>query len=381
MIAQTYLPHQFVDPRKLNFRMNPYEMANQQAQMQQIFLRQQMQQRTPIMLATAPQLSGAASQQQRRVQKAKPVKRVIAVNLPEDLQTIESVTSTFYPYGEILLARVLRPNKQLPFDLKQFQAKIPDLGRSVCAIIEFESAQAAKFAVETLKFRTQELKFRLALLEPGAEEELYGAHAQPQKPLMKAGASVIESAESGIELSASAQSASDRDSSTGSPKPRNLSNRSGSICSDSDDNEFLAKAKDLSLTEKWNVGVKEFVPGSFNMPPKAQTLKSKVDSKNGRVVTSVQISLAKPTNQRAGNKIQLTQNPPSKKMITYTREFLLSLRSTNSKAPKMMNIDNESGFKRYNEEPQLFKPRRVSLSTNQQPIMLSPQRRHSALRR
>lgn len=39
-----------------------------------------------------------------------------------------------------------------------------------------------------------------------AEEELYGAHAQPQKPLMKAGASVIESAESGIELSASAQS-------------------------------------------------------------------------------------------------------------------------------------------------------------------------------
>ena len=64
--------------------------------------------RTPIMLATAPQLSGATSQQQRRVQKAKPVKRVIAVNLPEDLQTIESVTSTFYPYGEILLARVLR---------------------------------------------------------------------------------------------------------------------------------------------------------------------------------------------------------------------------------------------------------------------------------
>ena len=49
-----------------------------------------------------------ANAQQRRAQKAKPVKRVIAVNLPEDLQTIESVTSTFYPYGEILLARVLR---------------------------------------------------------------------------------------------------------------------------------------------------------------------------------------------------------------------------------------------------------------------------------
>ena len=72
-----------------------------------------------------------------------------------------------------VVKRIKRPNKQLPFDLKQFQAKIPDLGRSVCAIIEFESAQAAKFAVETLKFRTQELKFRLALLEPGVSHHLF----------------------------------------------------------------------------------------------------------------------------------------------------------------------------------------------------------------
>ena len=72
-----------------------------------------------------------------------------------------------------VVKRYKRPNKQLPFDLKQFQAKIPDLGRSVCAIIEFESAQAAKFAVETLKFRTQELKFRLALLEPGVSNYFF----------------------------------------------------------------------------------------------------------------------------------------------------------------------------------------------------------------
>ena len=69
--------------------------------------------RAPMMLGNPAGLQQQAShgsngQQQRRTQKAKPVKRVIAVNLPEDLQTIESVTSTFYPYGEILLARVLR---------------------------------------------------------------------------------------------------------------------------------------------------------------------------------------------------------------------------------------------------------------------------------
>jgi len=318
------------------------------------------------------QASAQQAQQQRRAQKAKPIKRVIAVNLPEDLQTIESVTSTFYPYGEILLARVLRPNKPLPFDLKQFQSKIPDLGRSVCAIIEFESAQAAKFAVDTLKFRTQELKFRLALLEAGAEEELYGAHAQPQKPLMKAGASVLESAESGIELSASNQSASDRDSSTGSPKPR----RVASICSDSDDAELYNKAAALSLTENWNVGVKEFVPSFTPKPQTAQLTKPKVEPKNGRVVTSVQISLSKPSSTRnVANKIQLTnQAAACKKQITYTRDFLLSLRATNQKAPKMMNLDNESGFKRYAEEPMApFKPRRVSVNSSQ-PIMLSPQR-------
>ena len=73
----------------------------------------------------------------------------------------ESLMNTF------VVKYAKRPNKALPFDLKQFQKQIPDLGRTVCAIIEFESAPAAKFAVDTLKFRTQELKFRLALLEPG----------------------------------------------------------------------------------------------------------------------------------------------------------------------------------------------------------------------
>jgi hypothetical protein len=211
-----------------------------------------------------------------------------------------------------------------------------------------------------------EKKFDAKCRNIQAEEELYGAHAQPQKPLMKAGASVLESAESGIELSASAQSASDRDSSTGSPKPR--------YSSDSDDAELYNKTAALSLTENWNVGVKEFVPSFAPKPQTASLTKPKVEPKNGRVVTSVQISLSKPTSTRnVANKIQLTTQT-TKKQITYTREFLLSLRATNQKAPKMMNLDNESGFKRYSEaEPAVFKPRKVSINSAQ-PIMLSPQR-------
>jgi len=381
MMPAAFLPQQMVDPRKLGLvRMSPYEMAQQQAQMQQMFRLQQMNgmQRPMVfaqgMMPGQAQQASQMTQQSRRPQKAKPIKKVIAVNLPEDLQTIEAVTSTFYPYGEILLARVLRPNKALPFDLKQFQKQIPDLGKTVCAIIEFESAPAAKFAVDTLKFRTQELKFRLALLEAGAEEELYGAHAQPQKPLMKAGASVIESAESGIELSASAQSASDRDSATGSPKPRR-----NSIVSSDDDAELFAKTAGVSLTEKWNVGVKEFVP-SFGASASAKPVKTtKVDNKNGRVITSVSISLAKPAAQRATNKIQLSEKKDeceTAKRITYTRDFLMSRRSATVKnAPKMINIDDETSFKRYNEELPMFKPRRVTMSHQAAPITLTPQRR------
>ena len=68
--------------------------------------------------------SQQSSNSSRRQHKAKPSKRVIAVDLPSNLQTIESVTTIFYPYGEVLLVRVLRPKKQLPFDLKQFQVEL-----------------------------------------------------------------------------------------------------------------------------------------------------------------------------------------------------------------------------------------------------------------
>merc|ERR1712037_704012 len=96
-------------------------------------------------------------------------------------------TTIFYPYGEVLLVRVLRPKKQLPFDLKQFQAVIPDLGKTVCAIIEFEQADTARFAVQALKMRTKAYGFRLALLEAGAEEDLYGPELEPQLPMLKPG--------------------------------------------------------------------------------------------------------------------------------------------------------------------------------------------------
>jgi hypothetical protein len=105
--------------------------------------------------------------------KAKPYKRVLAINLPADLQTIDAVTAVFHPYGDVTLVRVLKPGKQLPFDTKQYASKIPELGTVPCALVDFETARAAKFAVHVLRQRAEEVGFRLALLKPGIEEKLY----------------------------------------------------------------------------------------------------------------------------------------------------------------------------------------------------------------
>jgi hypothetical protein len=106
----------------------------------------------------------------KKQKNRKPVKKMIVVDLPEDLQTIESVTNRCQQYGEILLVRVLKPGKILPFDLKMYSGKIHDLGTTCCAIIEFESAPSASSAVDA-----EENNLRCALLQQGADLALYGA--------------------------------------------------------------------------------------------------------------------------------------------------------------------------------------------------------------
>lgn len=408
MLAHPYGLPRSVDPRVLMqfvpqdesklkrqqpiMMLNPYDMVNvdQQRHLQtRMLLQQQLQSRTHQNLLHQHQQQQQQhqhqqqqqQQQQRRQPKAKPSKRVIAINLPSNLHTIESVTTTFYPYGEILLVRVLRPGKQLPFDLKQYQPKIPDLAKTVCAIIEFEAADAAKFAVQTLRYRTKELGFRLALLEGGAEEDLYGPIAEPQLPMLKPGqATAGVTDESGIELSGSGRSSgSDRDSDRhsdcgSSPK----SNRKDRIRAPSSASESETERR-VKLTQKWNPNVQEFVPGCFVSPKKQpiSTTATVAVNNNGRIVTSVSISLSKPTKGRQTSKIALapTKLEKKEKTIQYSRDFLISLRSTKGslETPKMALEEEE--FKRYTP------PQRRSSQPAPQPIQLAPQRRHSHIRR
>ncbi|CAG5105503.1 Oidioi.mRNA.OKI2018_I69.chr1.g2182.t1.cds [Oikopleura dioica] len=106
-------------------------------------------------------------------EKAQPFKRIVAINLPAKYQNVEALTSVFHPYGDVNIVRVLKPGKNIPADIKQWIRLIPDLGRTACAVIDFETARAAKFAVHVFRQRENEMGFRCALLKPGVDEKLY----------------------------------------------------------------------------------------------------------------------------------------------------------------------------------------------------------------
>ena len=88
--------------------------------------------------------------------EARPTRTVIAVNLPTDKLTVESVAELFSAHGVVALVRILRPGKPLPPDIKRFQAKHPELGQTVCAVVEFESYESAGSACmcDTSNWRT-----------------------------------------------------------------------------------------------------------------------------------------------------------------------------------------------------------------------------------
>lgn len=78
-----------------------------------------------------------------------PSRTVIAMHLPHDKPTIESVAELFSCYGEIALVRILRPGNPVPADVRNFIAKRPELDGVVCALVEFVHAECAERAVQS----------------------------------------------------------------------------------------------------------------------------------------------------------------------------------------------------------------------------------------
>jgi hypothetical protein len=235
-------------------------------------------------------------------EKPKPYKRVLAINLPSNLQTIDAVTAVFHPYGDVTLVRVLKPGKQLPFDTKQYASKIPELGSVTCALIDFETARAAKFAVHVLRQRADEIGFRLALLKPGIEEKLYENELE-----LKDFDKIESQNDSGVTSeTSSGDTASDSGDSESqlshlSNERSRISSSDGDVDSDLNNSRASISSEDEHKNEKL---LKDHLAGNIENKRHSLTTSDtdysidipiKSTPKKNRVVSSLTIFLANPT--------------------------------------------------------------------------------------
>lgn len=79
-----------------------------------------------------------------------PSRSVVVVNLPIENPVIESVAELFAKCGTITLIRILRPKGSIPPDVKKYSSKHPEIGTTLCAVVEFETYEAAKLACSTM---------------------------------------------------------------------------------------------------------------------------------------------------------------------------------------------------------------------------------------
>lgn len=77
-----------------------------------------------------------------------PSRTIVAINLPMEKPTIESVAELFRSCGEIALIRILRPGNPIPADVRSFANKHPEMNGCVSALVEFDRTESAKMAIE-----------------------------------------------------------------------------------------------------------------------------------------------------------------------------------------------------------------------------------------
>jgi len=96
-------------------------------------------------------------------------RKLIAINLPLETPTVESVTGLFSKYGELTQVCVLKPGVEPPQRLRSFKMYVPDLGVKYCAEVEFISIDSAQKACREINMQNREAnQFRVALLKGGS---------------------------------------------------------------------------------------------------------------------------------------------------------------------------------------------------------------------
>ncbi|XP_028856008.1 la-related protein 6b [Denticeps clupeoides] len=69
----------------------------------------------------------------------------------EQKDIMETAMRLFCSYGNITSLRVLRPGKEMPSELKRYAKKHPELGRILCAVVEYEYLDGARRAYKALQ--------------------------------------------------------------------------------------------------------------------------------------------------------------------------------------------------------------------------------------
>jgi la-related protein 6 len=90
------------------------------------------------------------------VLKARSITNVLCIKMPNTLGSVGAVTSMFSEYGRISLVRVLLEGKPVPCDLRNYATQVPDMGTTLCAVVEFESEEEATNCVKQLNSRQGE---------------------------------------------------------------------------------------------------------------------------------------------------------------------------------------------------------------------------------
>lgn len=114
-----------------------------------------------------------ATQLPENLRKPRLLSSVVTIRLTEEMSSVDAITNMFAKHGEIGLVRILKPGKEIPSDLRNYATQVPDIGKTTCAVVDFEQSESALQAVRCLKDELSEQKMRLALLGPRVRRTLY----------------------------------------------------------------------------------------------------------------------------------------------------------------------------------------------------------------
>lgn len=114
-----------------------------------------------------------ATQLPENLRKPRLLSSVVTIRLTEQISSVDAITNMFSKFGEIGLVRILKPGKEIPSDLRNYATQVPDIGKTMCAVVDFEQSESALQAVRCLKDELVEQKMRLALLGPRVRRTLY----------------------------------------------------------------------------------------------------------------------------------------------------------------------------------------------------------------